>query len=277
MPLLTFEITGEIAYGVLEQGSIRRLDNAPGAAPDLKSHLARSAEARAANVAVGEPIALDKVRLLPPVPNPGKILCVATNFHEEGRGVVPPEFPLVFTRFGDSFVGHGETLAKPSVSDRYDFEGELAVVIGRGGHRIPKAQAMAHVGGYTCLNDGSVRDWQKHSSQFTPGKNFYRSGSMGPWLVTPDEIPDPATLTLQTRVNGVVKQAIGMDRMIFGIPWLIAYFSTFTPLSPGDIIATGTPSGFGSTRNPPEFLSAGDTIEIEIDGIGTLRNQVGDG
>ena len=133
---------------------------------------------------------------------------------------------------------------------------------------------MRHVAGYSCLNDGSVRDWQKHSTQFTPGKNFFRSGSIGPWLVTPEEFPDLASVRMQSRVNGEVKQEIRLDQMIFDIPWLIAYFSTFTPLAPGDIIATGTPFGFGSSRTPQEFLSVGDVVEIEITSIGTLRNVI---
>ena len=134
---------------------------------------------------------------------------------------------------------------------------------------------MDFVAGYSCFNDGSVRDWQKHSTQFTPGKNFLRSGSMGPWIVTKDEIDDFNSMALQTKVNGVTKQAITMGQMIFDIPWLISYFSTFIPLSPGDVIATGTPSGFGSSRNPAEFLNKGDVVDVSISGIGTLSNTVG--
>ncbi|WP_016746917.1 fumarylacetoacetate hydrolase family protein [Rhizorhabdus wittichii] len=276
MRLVSCEIDGEPAYGLLVGDRIARLDASPGAAPDLKSFIAAAHAAGWPPMAAEADIPLDQVRLLPPIPNPDKVLCVATNFREPAReGKPEPEYPLVFTRFANSFTGHGQPLAKPDRSEAYDFEGELAVVIGKGGHRIPASEAMAHVGGYCCLNDGSVRDWQKHSTQFTPGKNFHRSGSFGPWIVTADEIPDPTVLTLQTRVNGVVKQRIGIDRMIFDIPWLIAYFSTFTPLVPGDVIATGTPSGFGSSRTPPEYLSIGDAIEVEIGGIGILRNIVG--
>ncbi|WP_292931376.1 fumarylacetoacetate hydrolase family protein [Novosphingobium sp. PASSN1] len=248
-----------------------------GAPVDLKSALATSWLADLPDGGQAERFALADLSLLPPVPNPGKVLCVVTNFHEPERGAKPvPEYPLVFTRFADSFTGHGQPLTKSRLTEKYDYEGELAVIIGRPGYRIGREQAMDHVAGYTCLNDGSMRDWQKHSTQFPPGKNFYRSGSMGPWLVTADELPDLAAMRLETRVNGEVRQAIGMDRMIFDIAWLIAYFSSFTPLAPGDIIATGTPSGFGSSRDPALFLQAGDVVEVEISGIGVLHNMVCD-
>lgn len=275
MKLVSFEIDGQPGYGVLDNDAIARMDNVAGEAPTLKSalELQRPTQWRREDLTFDLP--LSSVTLLPPIPDAGKILCVATNYLEPHNADKPlPEYPIVFTRFADSFTGHGQPLIKPCVSERYDFEGELAVIIGQPGFHISAEDAMQHVAGYCCLNDGSVRDWQKHSTQFTPGKNFYRSASMGPWMVTADEIPDLSAGRLQTRVNGVVKQQIGFDRMIFSIPWLIAYFSTFTPLSPGDVIATGTPSGFGSTRNPPEFLSASDVIEIEISGLGTLTNSV---
>lgn len=275
MKLVSFEIAGATGYGTVEHETLVRLDTVPDAAPDLKAAIERQQLADLRSRADAQGLALASVRLLPPVPNPAKILCIATNYREPHNAAAPsPDYPIVFTRFADSFTGHGQPLAKPAVSNMYDFEGELAVVIGRGGFKISEARAHEHIGGYSCLNDGSVRDWQRHTTQFAPGKNFYHSGSFGPWMVTPDEMPDFASAQLRTTVNGVVKQQIGLDRMIFSIPWLIAYFSTFTPLAPGDVIATGTPSGFGSKRTPPEFLSAGDVVEIEISGIGTLRNEV---
>lgn len=277
MRLISFERDGEEGFGAVIGDRIARFDGQR-TGDTLKSLLERHHGTPWSDLPLLDDIALGAVRLRPPVPDPGKVLCVATNFNEPAREGKPvPEYPIVFTRFGDSFTGHGRPLLKPAVSEKFDFEGELAVVIGKRGHRIPAENAMDYVAGYCCLNDGSARDWQKHSTQFTPGKNFFASGSLGPWLVTADEIPDPTLLTLQTRVNGVVKQEIGMDAMIFSIPWLIAYFSTFTPLAPGDVLATGTPSGFGSSRTPPEFLSIGDEIEVEISSIGTLRNSVGSG
>ncbi len=229
----------------------------------------------AATPATGTVFDPDRVDWLPPVVAPGKIFCVATNFREPANANKPmPDYPLLFTRFSDSLVGHGKPLKKPAVSAQYDFEGELALIICRPGFRIPQAEAMRHVAGYACFNDGSLRDWQKHSSQFTPGKNFFASGSFGPALVTIDEIADFAALRLETRLNGKVMQSIGMDAMIFSPAWLIAYVSTFTPLAPGDVIVTGTPSGFGSSRVPQCFLAPGDEVEVEISGIGLLRNRV---
>lgn len=277
MKLVSFEVNGTSAYGAVVGDRIVRLDTLPGAASDLKSAIGLSHAKPWPTLPISGEIALDAVCLLPPIPNPGKIICVATNFREWSPEDKPdPEYPLVFTRFAESMAGHGQPLIKPAVTQKFDFEGELAVVIGKSGHRISRERAMEHVAGYSCLNDGSVRDWQRHSTQFTPGKNFFKSGGIGPWLVTVDEVPDVAALTLQTRVNGVVKQEISLARMIFDIPWLISYFSTFTPLAPGDVIATGTPSGFGSTRSPPEFLRSGDVIEVEIEGVGTLKNPVRD-
>lgn len=270
MKLVSFAMDTEEGYGALIDGGIARLDTLPGAPSDMQAFLA-AYHAGWPPVPSGNEIPLDAVRLLPPVTKPGKILCVASNFRE---GKPEPDYPLTFTRFAESLTGHGEPILKPAVSDKYDFEGELAVVIGKAGHKIRREEAMDHVVGYGCFNDGSARDWQKHSTQFTPGKNFFRSGSFGPWIVTADEVPDIGVLTLQTRVNGVIKQEISMSKMIFDVAWLVSYFSTFTPLSPGDVIATGTPSGFGSTRNPPEFLTEGDVVEVDIPGIGMLRNPV---
>ena len=275
MKLVSFEHHGELGYGAVVDGRIARMDGRPGAPADLRSFLAACQGSDWPAVPAGPELDFGDVRFLPPIPNPGKIICVATNFHELSRAGKPdPEYPLVFTRFAESLTGHGQDLLRPDVSSQFDFEGELAVVIGKHGHRIPRERAMDHVAGYSCFNDGSVRDWQKHSTQFTPGKNFLRSGSMGPWIVTRDEIADLGELALQTTVNGAVKQAISLGQMIFDVPWLISYFSAFTPLAPGDIIATGTPSGFGSTRTPAEFLNTGDVVEVTISGIGTLSNTV---
>ncbi|MFQ3895913.1 5-carboxymethyl-2-hydroxymuconate isomerase [Sphingobium sp. GW456-12-10-14-TSB1] len=277
MKLVSFAVDGECGYGVVDDDVVIRLNHSKNAPADLRSAIAKGVLNALAADDGNARIPLASVELLAPIPNPGKILCVATNFREPSLESKPePSFPLVFTRFSDSVVGHGEPLRKSSLTQKYDFEGELAVIIGRPGYKIERAHAMNHVAGYSCFNDGSVRDWQKHSTQFTPGKNFYKSGSMGPWLITADEVPNLNELTLQTRVNGVVKQSIGVGQMIFDIPWLIAYFSSFTPLNAGDIIATGTPSGFGSTRNPPEFLNDGDLVEVEINGVGLLRNTVRD-
>jgi 2-keto-4-pentenoate hydratase/2-oxohepta-3-ene-1,7-dioic acid hydratase in catechol pathway len=259
-------------YGLVEGDAILRMDLVPGAPADLKSFIGSGFPDLAPPASALPALALADVELQPPIPNPGKIFCVATNFHEDGKE--PPPYPLLFTRHAEAQTGHGGPIVKPAVSDRLDYEGELAVIIGRRAHRVGTADAMQHVAGYACFNEGSVRDWQKHSSQFTPGKNFYRSGAFGPWMVCRHEIPDPTRLSLTTRVNGATRQAITLDRLIFNIPWLIAYITTFAPLDPGDVIVTGTPSGFGSSRTPPEFLAAGDAVEIDIPGIGVLKNPI---
>ena len=227
-----------------------------------------------ANVAADFPLA--GLTLAPVVPDPDKIICVGLNYRdhvaETGREVTAK--PALFARFAGSQIGHLQPLVKPAVSDHFDYEGELAVVIGTGGRHIAAADALAHIGGYACYNEGSVRDWQRHTSQFLAGKTFAGTGGFGPWLVTADEIPDPASLTLQTRLNGQVVQHTTTDLMITPIPELIAYISTVLPLLPGDVIVTGTPGGVGMKRTPPLWMRPGDVAEVEISGIGVLRNPV---
>jgi 2-keto-4-pentenoate hydratase/2-oxohepta-3-ene-1,7-dioic acid hydratase in catechol pathway len=219
---------------------------------------------------------LSDVRFLPVIPDPNKILCAGINYRshaaETGRDI--PKAPSMFVRVTDTLVGHDGEMVRPSVSECFDFEGELAIVIGRGGRHIKPEQALAHVAGYTCFVDGSVRDYQKIS--VTSGKNFPSTGPLGPWIVTTDEIPDPARLTLATRLNGQEVQRSGTDLLIHSVPAVIAFCSEFTPLSPGDVIATGTPEGVGHRRNPPLWMKAGDVLEVEISGIGTLRTRIVD-
>jgi len=212
----------------------------------------------------------------PVVPNPGRVICVGINFkaHMNEMGREPPEHPWLFVRWADSQVGNGQPIIRPNVSEQFDYEGELAVVIGKTARHVKAADALNYVAGYSCFMDGSVRDWQKHGSQFTPGKNFHKSGSFGPWLVTADEIPDPAVLNLQTRLNGEVMQQAPISDLKFDIPALIEYISTFAELQPGDVISTGTPGGVGFARKPPVWLKPGDMIEVEVDGIGVLVNPV---
>ena len=220
--------------------------------------------------------ALEAVTFLPPIPNPDKIVCVGINYrpHIEETGREPPEYPMLFVRFPGSVTGHNRALVVPSLSHRLDYEGELAVVIGRRGRHIPAHGALRHVAGYACFNDGSVRDYQRHTSQFTPGKNFQSSGGFGPWLTTADEVGDPAGLTLETRLNGKVMQSASVGDLVFDVPALIAYLSSFTELLPGDVIVTGTPGGVGYVRKPPVYMKAGDVVEVDISGIGVLRNRV---
>ena len=208
--------------------------------------------------------------------DPDKIICVGMNYRdhvvEVGRTVT--EQPSLFASFAGSQVGHLQPMVKPHVSDQFDYEGEVAVVIGKAGRHIREADALHHVAGYAAYNEGSVRDWQRHTTQFLAGKTFARTGAFGPWLVTTDEIPDPTQLTLETRLNGAIVQSATTDQLITSIPELIAYCSTILPLLPGDVIVSGTPGGVGSKRNPPLFLKPGDIVEVEVSGVGVLRNPV---
>ena len=219
---------------------------------------------------------LDEIRFLPLIPDPGKVLCVGINYrsHAAEHGHAVLEKPNIFTKFSDCLTAHQGEMICPKASTQLDFEGELAVVIGKAGRAIPAQDALSYVAGYTCFCDGSVRDFIKTS--LITGKNFPATSPLGPWMVTADEIPDPSKLTLTTRLNGVQMQHSGTDMMIHDVPALIAYCSTFTPLSPGDIIATGTPEGIGARRNPPVWMKAGDVLEVEISKIGTLRSRVVD-
>lgn len=220
--------------------------------------------------------ALADVALEPVVTDADKYLCVGLNFrsHAEEAAQPIPERPALFLRSVSSFVGHEQAVLAPMISEQFDYEGELAVVIGRRGRHIPIETAMDWVLGYTCCAENSVRDWQGHSRQVTPGKNFHCSGALGPWCVTTDEAPDLASMTIRTRLNGQEVQRGDTGDFIFSIPELIAYVSLFAELRPGDVIATGTPPGVGAAQRPPLWLKPGDRLEVAIDGIGTLVNTV---
>jgi 2-keto-4-pentenoate hydratase/2-oxohepta-3-ene-1,7-dioic acid hydratase in catechol pathway len=242
--------------------------------PDLKAVIAAGAVGQLDGA--GQALPLSAITLLPPITRPEKILCIGLNYlpHILETGRDRPERPTIFTRYPDSLVGHATPLVRPAASGKFDYEGELAVIIGRSGRHIAPADAWDHVAGYSCFNDGSIRDFQRHTTQFWPGKNFEKSGSFGPWIVTADEIGDITTRTLTTRVNGNVEQQTPIGDMAIGIPELIAYASTVTTLKPGDVIATGTPGGVGAHREPKLFLEPGMNVEVEITGIGTLSNGV---
>ena len=218
------------------------------------------------------------VELLPVIPNPGKILCIGLNYatHVAETGREQKEYPAVFTRWADTLVAAGKPLVRPRESTKFDYEGELALVIGKPGRRIPREDAMAHIAGYAVFNDGSVRDWQQHNIQFTPGKNFPDTGGFGPELVTPDEVDDVTALRVQTRLNGQLVQDQPISDLIWDIPFLVSYCSTFTHLAPGDVILTGTPGGVGAKRKPPLFMKEGDTVVVNIDTIGSLTNPIVD-
>ncbi len=223
-----------------------------------------------------ERFALSEITYLPPIPDPEKIICIGLNYlthiKEGGRDV--PKKPTIFTRWANTQVGHGQALVRPSQSETLDFEGEMAIVIGRPARHTTREQAMSVIAGYSCYNDGSVREWQRHTSQFTPGKNFPGTGGFGPWIVTPDEVGDISKSTLMTRVNGEEMQHATLDDLVFDVPALIEYCAAFTSLEPGDVIITGTTGGVGAYRTPPLWLKPGDTVEVEVTGVGVLKNSV---
>ena len=226
-------------------------------------------------------LALSDVTLQPPIADPGKILCIGVNYMNRNAeyrdGTDAPKYPSVFVRFPESFVGHGQPLIRPPESEKLDYEGEIVLVIGKEGRRITEADATSHIAGFTIMNAGTIRDWVRHAKfNVTQGKNFDRTGSIGPWMVTPDEMPPLGAMTVRTTVNGELRQDDTTANMAFPSPFLVSYVSTFTTLKPGDLIATGTPTGAGARFDPPKFLKPGDVVEVEVPGIGTLSNGIAD-
>jgi len=224
---------------------------------------------------------VDAVTLIPPVPRPGKILCVGVNYPERNAeykdGSEAPKYPSLFVRFPSSFVGHGTPILRPPESEQFDYEGEIAIVVGKAGRRIPEAEAHGHIFGFTLMNEGSIRDWIRHGKfNVTQGKNFESSGAIGPWIVPAGAAMPPNDLTVITRVNGEERQRGNTATLAFSFARIIAYVSTFTTLEPGDLIATGTPPGAGGRFDPPKWLKPGDVVEVECPGIGILRNTVAD-
>lgn len=281
MKLISFERNGRAGFGAVVDGGVVDLGTALGNRfADLKALLAAQALPEAARVLAGckADFALADVTLLPVIPAPGKIWCCGLNYGEHVRETNREitEQPTFFLRVADSQVGHGQPMLRPAESTQLDYEAEIAVVIGKPGRRIREADAWDHIAGYSCYNDGSVRDWQRHTSQWGPGKNFFRTGGFGPWLVTADEIPARTVMTLVSRLNGQEMQRATTEMMIHGIDRQIAYVSTIAPLQPGDVIVTGTPGGVGARRNPPVWMKPGDVCEIEIDKVGVLRNPIAD-
>ncbi len=222
---------------------------------------------------------LEAVEMLPPLPGPPKIICIGLNYadHSAESGFAVPEYPTVFGRFASSLIGHGAPILRPRVSEQLDYEGELVAVIGRGGRHIPKARALDHVVAYSLFNDASVRDYQFKAPQWTVGKNFDGTGAFGPWLMTADALPPGCSgLRLRTRLNGVVVQDASTDDLVFDVATLVSTLSEAWTLEPGDVIVTGTPSGVGLARKPPLWMKPGDICEVELEGLGVLRNPVAD-
>src|SRR5690554_5642549 len=277
MKLVSFRTAAGQSFGVLTADGIVDLGRRTGFG-SLKALLAADAldTAHALAERVAPDLSLDAVTLLPVIADPERIICVGLNYHDhvEETGFAPTERPTLFTRFASTLIGHESPLVRPTASEKFDYEGELAVILGKPGRHIAVADALSHIAGYAPFNDGSVRDWQMHTSQFTPGKNFPATGGFGPALVTQDEAGPLDDLVLRTRFNGTVVQEARLGQMITPIADLIAYISTFTPLAPGDVIVTGTPGGVGVKRSPRLYMKPGDVIEVEIDRIGLLRNSV---
>jgi 2-keto-4-pentenoate hydratase/2-oxohepta-3-ene-1,7-dioic acid hydratase in catechol pathway len=277
MKLLSFSADGKELFGAVSGDGVITLNDRIGQ-PSLRAALDAGvmAEMRKAAQEAKPDRKFADIKFRPVIPQPNKILCAGVNYRAHAAEVSRelPKQPSMFIRFTDTLVGHDGEMIRPKLSDNFDYEGELTLVIGKGGRHIPAERALDHVAGYTIFVDGSVRDYQKFS--VTSGKNWPGTGPLGPWLVTTDEIPDPSTLTLTTRLNGQQVQHAPTSQLIYSIPQIIAFCSDFTALSPGDIIATGTPEGVGHGRKPPLWMKPSDTLEVEITGIGILRARIVD-
>ena len=280
MRLATFKTAKGASYGaVTDKGIVdvgRRLGNQYA---DLKAIIAGNAFSKIRPLLTESPdYPLSEVTWLPVIPNPDKIVCVGLNYqdHVVETGRDNTEQPAIFLRVADSQVGHRQPLLRPRESKNLDFEAEIAVIIGKAGRRISQQDSWSYVAGYSCYNDGSVRDWQRHTIQWTAGKNFAHTGGFGPWMVTADEIPPGTKMTLSCRLNGEQMQHATTEQMIFKIPKIIEYVSTWTTLLPGDVLVTGTPGGVGARRTPPLWMKPGDKVEVEIDKVGILENSIAD-
>lgn len=283
MKFLTFEHQGRVQYGAVIGENIVNLSTHLPDYPNLQALLAAGTLDRARHIAETRPgdCALAEVRFLPPVPKPGKIICIGVNYanrNEEYRDDTPaPPYPSVFMRTPESLTGHLRPLLRPPESRQLDYEGEIVLVIGKAGRRIPESEAQAHIAGLTLMNEGTIRDWVRHGKfNVTQGKNFEGSGSAGPWMVSADEFERFDALHLTTRVNGEVRQSDSTSNLYFPFEGLISYLSTFMRLAPGDLISTGTPTGAGARFDPPRYLQPGDLVEVEVPGIGLLQNGVED-
>ena len=280
MKLATFKTAQGPSYGVITGKGIVDLRRYLGNQyPDLKSLIAGNGFADAVKHLNETPDYKESdITWLPVIPNPDKILCVGLNYQEHvvETGRDNTEQPAIFIRLPESQVGHRQPILRPRESKKLDYEAEIAIIIGKAGRRISQDKAWSHIAGYSCYNDGSVRDWQRHTIQWTAGKNFPRTGGFGPWMVSADEIPPGTKMTLSCRLNGERMQHATTEQMIFKIPKIIEYVSAWTTLVPGDVIVTGTPGGVGARRNPPIWMKPGDKVEVEIDKVGILENSIGE-
>jgi len=283
MRLVSYKANGRQSYGaVVGDGVVDLPRRLKPDYPDLRSLLAGDAVGRAAAAIAGvaPDVPLARIDYLPPVPHPEKIICVGVNYADrntEYKDLDVPKYPNIFLRTPGSLVGHHAPILRPPESPQLDYEGEAAIIIGKGGRRIAEERATAHIAGLTCMNEGTLRAWTRHGTfNVTQGKNFDRSGAIGPWLVTTDEFPGFGDVRVTTRVNGEVRQDDTTAHLLFSFAALIAYISIWTELKPGDVIATGTPIGAGARFNPPRYLVPGDVVAVSVSGVGTLENPVAD-
>jgi 2-keto-4-pentenoate hydratase/2-oxohepta-3-ene-1,7-dioic acid hydratase in catechol pathway len=282
--LATFrKADGATAYGLVRGEQVVELSPLFPQWPTLREVIADGGLARLVDAAAGRPAdrALADVALLPPIPAPEKIICIGVNYPDRNEeykdGQAAPKYPSMFIRFPRSFVGHGAPLVRPKASPQLDYEGEIVIVIGKGGRHIAERDALSHVAALSLCNEGTIRDWVRHAKfNVTQGKNFDSTGSLGPWIVPYEDESQIADIRLTTKVNGELRQDDRTSRMIFGFRYLLSYISTFTTLAPGDVIVTGTPTGAGARFDPPRFLVPGDVIEVSAEGIGALSNDVVD-
>jgi len=282
--IATVTAAGKRRYGlVADRGFVDLSARFGGQWPTLREVIEAGALRRIAEEAQGLPaeFALEALRFEIPIPAPEKIICVGVNFPDRNEeykdGQAAPSNPSLFIRFPRSFVGHDVPLVRPPESPQLDYEGEIVLVIGKQGRRIPQVQALDHVAALSLCNEGTIRDWVRHGKfNVTQGKNFARSGSMGPWMVTSDALPAFDALHLRTRVNDELRQDDTTARLMFPFAALVAYLSTFMTLRPGDLVSTGTPAGAGARLDPPRWLRPGDRVEVEVEGIGVLANTVED-
>jgi 2-keto-4-pentenoate hydratase/2-oxohepta-3-ene-1,7-dioic acid hydratase in catechol pathway len=280
--IATYSANGKTGYGAVVDGGIVDLSARFGKDfPTLREAIAAGALIRLAEDAARRIAdhALEKITFLPPIPSPEKIICIGVNYPDRNAeykdGSDAPKYPSMFMRTPRSFVDHNTPLVRPRASSQLDYEGEVALVIGKAGRHIPESAALDHIAAVTLCNEGTIRDWVRHAKfNVTQGKNFDSTGSLGPWIVPFTSESQIADIRLTTRVNGEMRQDDRTSRLIFPFRYLINYISTFTTLVPGDVIVTGTPTGAGARFDPPRYLKPGDVVEIEADGIGVLRNGV---
>lgn len=277
MKLATVKIDNRTSWGVVQDDLFYDVGlTLKNQYDDLKAAIAGGLAGVEPALADSASYPVASVQWLAVIPNPDKILCIGLNYemHRQETGRAEVAHPTVFGRFANSQTGHLAPIIRPKVSIELDYEGELAIIIGKAGRYIKREDAFEHIAGYACYNDGSIRDYQRHTIQFTPGKNFPDTGAFGPWMMTPDELGPLENLKLQTRLNGQVVQEAYISQMIFDIATQIEYCSSFTKLEPGDVIVSGTPGGVGAKRNPPLWMKPGDIVEVEVDKLGILRNPV---